>query len=172
MGLSEVGSVKQYQSRGRYVDPNLRHKSGTRTVGVPFLWRIFGATIWPLFLALPFSGGLKHLFRVPAARSFPSGLLLHPYSPSAVYPSRFFPFLALSLGPLLPPFLPHRSSPLPTPPLALLPRCLSTPYVPYTPSLPSPGVTAVTSSLQVWRCGRKSSSTTGERVVTCCSKLI
>lgn len=67
------------------MDHNFRHKTRTRTVRVRFLWRSFGARIRTLFLFLSFSGALKHLFRVPAARSFPSGLYLHPYSPSAVH---------------------------------------------------------------------------------------
>ena len=78
MKLSDTGSVKQYKNRGRFVDPNFRSKTRTRTVGVRFLLRSLGATIRPLFLPHPYFGGLKHLFRVPAARSFPSGLYLHP----------------------------------------------------------------------------------------------
>lgn len=154
------------------MDPNLRIKTRTRTVGVRDFLRIFGATIRPHFWASSFSGWLKHLFRVLAARSFPSVLHLHPYSPSAVYPSRFFPIRALSLCPLLPPYLLHFSASLPTPPLTLLPALLSTRYVPYPPALPSPVVTALTYILQVLCLVYKSSPTTSERLVTCCSKLI
>ena len=105
------------KKRGRNVDHNFRHKTRTRTVRVRFLWRSFGARIRTLFLFLSFSGALKHLFRLPAARPFPSGLYLHPYSPSAVHRTCGFRSMALILclfpapeNPTLPlPFRPRSS---------------------------------------------------------------